>query len=546
MAAALYTQLITRFGTGALSLKSLHENIMRQMQSNPGTNLHEILSTARTLLHSGVVDAEQFREVSELITEINIQQAAEPDSSPTLKNRVDQTLIMRTPNGAARDETLVMPEPPPKPKANAPSLSITRPQKTSRGTDHENRVKLGDVLKDRFELVELISHGGMGLIYKARDLVKIKARDSNPYLAVKVLSEEFKKHSRSFIALQREASRAQRLAHPNIATVYDFDHDGSIVYMTMELLQGRTFEELLAEKSSASLPTKTAISYIMDMCQALAYAHKQDLVHCDMKPANIFLCNNGTVKLLDFGITRAFKKNSTKQDDTLFDPATLKALTPAYASLEMFRGDPPDPRDDIYALACVAYELLTGKHPYKKVAAHQALELNLKPPPVKGLSRKQQNTLSRALALERSERLPSVAEFLEGIQPPQSHAKELSIAGTAILLFGGILLFNSLQTHWREEKKLDTIEAIQSGDEDRLAALLDSLNGLKTETREYYIFRLRKEIITYYEKSIIKLGNTQSRRHYRVEATRLLREAKQLYPDSAKLKEIETKIRSAK
>ncbi|RLA05430.1 MAG: hypothetical protein DRQ59_16110, partial [Gammaproteobacteria bacterium] len=107
---------------------------------------------------------------------------------------------------------------------------VEKPSKSSR---YEN-LGPGVTLKERFVLLEKLGQGGMGVVFKAKDLLKVEAKDKDPYVAIKVLTDAFKKYSGSFIALQREASKAQRLAHPNIATVYDFDRDGNTVFMTME------------------------------------------------------------------------------------------------------------------------------------------------------------------------------------------------------------------------------------------------------------------------------------------------------------------------
>ena len=114
----------------------------------------------------------------------------------------------------------------------------------------------------------------------------------------------------------------------------------------------------------------------------------------------------------------------------MFDPSKLSAVTPAYATTEMFAGMDPDPRDDIYGLACVSYQLLAGgKHPYNKVAAAKIKELGIKPKPIKGLDRRQQRTLLKALSVERDERIPTVEKFLEGIQPGKSHSKQILLGG---------------------------------------------------------------------------------------------------------------------
>ncbi len=106
-------------------------------------------------------------------------------------------------------------------------------------------LEIGDIIKNRFILEEELGRGGMGVVYKAKDLRKEEAKDRNPYIALKVLNEDFKRNPESFIALQRETRKTQELAHPNIITVYDFDRDGDHIYMTMEWLQGKPLSTLL-------------------------------------------------------------------------------------------------------------------------------------------------------------------------------------------------------------------------------------------------------------------------------------------------------------
>jgi hypothetical protein len=305
-------------------------------------------------------------------------------------------------------------------------------------------VAVGATLKERFVLDEIVGVGGMGTVYKGRDLLKVEARDKNPYVALKVLNEAFKKHPDAFIALQREASRQQKLAHPNIATVYDFDRSGGTIFLTMEYLEGQPLNSYLRRevRPRGGLPFSEAFPIIRGLGQALGYAHERDIVHSDFKPANCFLTNSGTVKVLDFGIARVIQ-GQDDSEKTLFDPSSLGALTPAYASPEMLNGEEPDPRDDIYALACVAYELLAGRHPYDRKSASYAREHRLVPAPIRGLSRGQMRALSRALALTRSARTRSVAAFMDDLQGTRKMPRVAWIAVatlTALLIVAVVML----------------------------------------------------------------------------------------------------------
>ncbi len=138
-------------------------------------------------------------------------------------------------------------------------------------------IDVGTVLNERFVLEEFIAAGGMGVVYKARDLRKVEAMDRHPYVAIKVLSEDFQQHPESWIALQREVRKSQQLAHPNIITVYDFDRDGGTVFMTMELLEGEPLTAVLKRIQGTGMPFKKAWPLIEGMARALAYAHQRGI-----------------------------------------------------------------------------------------------------------------------------------------------------------------------------------------------------------------------------------------------------------------------------
>jgi serine/threonine protein kinase len=272
---------------------------------------------------------------------------------------------------------------------------------------------VGDVLNDRFVLEERLGEGGMSTVYKAVDRRKLEADDRYPYVAVKVLNMEFRAHPDSLIALQREAKKSQSLAHPNIVRVYDFDRDGSTVYMTMEYLTGRSLAQILRAPDFKGMPQEEALRVLEGMAGALRFAHDNGIVHSDFKPGNIFLTDTGEVKVIDFGIARAFRRpEQVDMEMTRFDAGSLGALTPTYASAQMLEGQEVDPRDDIYALACIAYEMLTGRHPFGRMQATEARDGGLEVERRKNLSRRQWKALKSALNFDREHRTPSVEQFM--------------------------------------------------------------------------------------------------------------------------------------
>lgn len=405
----------------------------------------------------------------------------------------------------------------------------------------------GIILKGRFVLLEKLGQGGMGVVYKAKDLLKIEAQDNNPYVAIKVLTDTFKKYSGSFIALQREASKAQRLAHPNIATVYDFDRDSNTVFMTMELLQGKPLNQLIKEIAKKPLKTNQALHIIEALCSGLAYAHEKLLIHSDFKPGNCFLLSDGQVKLLDFGIARASTQTDEDREKTLFDPAKLSAVTPAYATPEMFAGMNPDPRDDIYGLACVAYQLLAaGKHPYNKVAALKIKELGIRPKPIKGLNRKQQRTLMKGLTVSREDRIATVEKFAEGMRSKKSHAKTLVLGAIFIAITITGIGYKPFFEFRSEQALYNKIELIKQGDKALMIETIWSLEQLNPEQQNIISVGLRREIITFYHNRIRSVFRPEAGLYDYPQASNLLVLAKKHYPDSIALSTIENQIKEKK
>ncbi|WP_026223349.1 serine/threonine-protein kinase [Methylosarcina fibrata] len=294
---------------------------------------------------------------------------------------------------------------------------------------------VGSLIKDRYRLKEVIGRGGMGTVFRATDLLREEAGDKAPDVAIKVLNKEFRDDPELFVALQRETVKTQQLAHPNIVTVYNFDRDGKTIFMVMEILEGQSLGQYIRNQAPQGLPFRKAWPIIKGLSLALAYAHKRNIVHSDFKPGNVFITRTGEVKVLDFGIACVAAHSDAASGKTLFNARDLGALTPEYASLEMFENQPADPRDDVYALGCVAYELLTGKHPFGHIAAPKACEVDLQPRAIPGLKRRQWHALLHALAFKKEQRTASVRQFINEMEP-RSLAPKIMAGVTALALLG--------------------------------------------------------------------------------------------------------------
>lgn len=562
--------IINDFLAGTLSRKDMEDGLSSIFQASKDSSA----STQSYLQHlyaEGKLNNEQFKFLSETVSQIIIEATlshTQPGTDFSYFNE-DRTLHLTDMSEAAGkdedvsgDRTVIIRTSTSKPvtefdtqesQPGEPSITIDPdltpgriPAPKKKAVKHEN-LGPGVTLKERFILLERLGQGGMGVVFKAKDMLKVEAKDKDPYVAIKVLTDAFKKYSGSFIALQREASKAQRLAHPNIATVYDFDRDGDTVFMTMEYLQGKPLNRLIKELPQKPIKIEQSIHIIEQLCHGLAYAHEKKLIHSDFKPGNCFLLNDGSVKLLDFGIARASTVAGEESEQTMFDPGKLSAVTPAYATPEMFAGMSPDPRDDIYGLACVAYQLLAGgKHPYNKVAAPKIKELGIKPKPIRGLDRRQQRTLMKALSVNRDERTPNVEKFLDGIQSRKSHTKQILLGGLFILIIAVGAAYKPFMQMRDEQQVYEKIEQIKAGNKALMIETIWGMDKMEPEHQQILSVGLRREIITFYRERIRSVFRPDEGLYDYPQAINLLNQAKQHYPDSVALSTIEEQIKEQK
>src|SRR5580658_2983213 len=398
------------YATGALAEYELRSALRAEIQTQPGS-VDRYAAMAAALRRRNLISAELEAAVVSDMNAVAAQAQAPPmlaDTNAPTRASLREPPPLEPPSAAAPVSTG---------QGAAVSGSL---RSASRGgawdtkeklAEPETLVSLGMVLRERFELIEELGRGGMGVVYKAIDQREVENKGRDPFVAIKVLNEEFKRHPESARALQRESKKSMRLAHPNIVLVRDFDRDRGNVYMVMELLAGQPLDQLVLKQYPKGMPLDKVIDVVGGLGAALSYAHQQGIVHADFKPSNAFLTSQNVVKVLDFGVARVALALD-RGDSTLFDAGKLNAVSPAYASIEMLVGEAPDPRDDIYGLACVTYFLLTGRHPFSGIDAIKARDSALLPMPINGLADQQWRAIRQALTFERWDRTPSVKEFL--------------------------------------------------------------------------------------------------------------------------------------
>jgi len=553
--------LINDYIAGTLTSSDFEQGLASIFVALPSSH-SDAQKYLQVLYTSDAIDSRNFTQISEVISKVNIHATLQNGQGNDVSYfSEDQTMHLTDITGEldgsdgddGDDKTIIV-------RASATATDIEKsegsidisegpPSLSPRVVEKPDASRYenlgpGITLKERFVLLEKLGQGGMGVVFKAKDLLKVEAKDKDPYVAIKVLTDAFKKYSGSFIALQREASKAQRLAHPNIATVYDFDRDGNTVFMTMEYLQGKPLNQLIKELTKKPLKLEQALHIIEELCSGLAYAHEKMLIHSDFKPGNCFLLSDGQVKLLDFGIARASTQTEEEREATMFDPAKLSAVTPAYATPEMFAGMNPDPRDDIYGLACVAYQLLAGgKHPYNKVASPKIKELGIKPKPIKGLNRRQQKTLMKALTVVREERIENVEKFAEGMRSKKSHSKLIILVALFVLVIGSGIGYKPFLAFQEEQAIYDKIQKIKDGDKALMIETIWSLDQLNPEQQKIISVGLRREIITFYRDRIRAVFRPKEGLYDYPQAQDLLAQAKKHYPDSVALSTIEDQVK---
>jgi len=260
---------------------------------------------------------------------------------------------------------------------------------------------IGIVVAGRYELLELIGKGGMGVVYRAAD------RELNLAVALKILRPRLSYDPEFIEMFKREVTLARMLSHPNIIKIYDLNRMGNMWFVSMEYLQGEEVKDVIIREGN--MPSKRVKHLAHQILSALSHSHGRNLVHSDIKPQNIFIDRKDNATLVDFGIARTMTSQSA--DQTVYG-------TPGYIAPEQISGHSPTQRSDIYSLGVTIYEMLTGNMPFEEKTTDMVLKKQLKftpPPPstlVDSIPAWMDKTVMKMIQIDPDKRYSSAEEIL--------------------------------------------------------------------------------------------------------------------------------------
>jgi len=305
----------------------------------------------------------------------------------------------------------------------------------------------GLVLRNRYELRRLLGEGGMSCVWEATDRLREGSLNREARIAVKLLRSSLAHREDAAQALRLEFERAQSLSHPAIINVLDLDADGDLHFITMERLDGDLLGEVIKRLRPNHLRHDQAFAILARLGEGIAFAHDAGIVHADIKPGNVMLTHAGELRLFDFGAAWPAQREPWIYES---GERSLQGATPTYASAERLGGAAPTVRDDVFSFACLAYELLSGRHPFDRMPAHDAERHKMSPRRIPGLSRRQWKALARGLAFRREERWADMRLMLAALLPPDAarvplplhygvaaEPRPMRLSGLMMLILGG-------------------------------------------------------------------------------------------------------------
>jgi serine/threonine protein kinase len=435
--ARTFAQWLDELADGECDQEELIDGVHDEIDSNPDAGW-ELLALVDQYYRRHRIGAEDFRSLNHRVQAILMGgvQTAEvtPATAPPEEQPVSAAQSAAPPAAqsaptaaaAAQSAPTAAAQPPPTAAAAAAAAAHDPARPAPRRS-----IAVNDVLRNRYRVQRILGRGGMGTVYAATDLYRLNSEPTDLYrlnnepgdqnIALKVLHTEVIQRPGLLAELRREFQILQSLSHPNIVRVHEFDQDGDLTFFTMERLDGVPLSRMIAEQKSVALYRPYALAMIRQVGAAVAYAHSRSIVHGDLNPANVLVTDSGEIRVLDFGA--AYRMSPFPSDPVILDAdpngdSRPSVATPTFASCELLEGKGPLASDDVYALACISYVLLTGEHPFQCRNALAARKAGHGPRRPAGLSSRQWRALKAGLSFDRKQRPADAQAWLDSFPLP--------------------------------------------------------------------------------------------------------------------------------
>jgi Protein kinase domain len=269
--------------------------------------------------------------------------------------------------------------------------------------------RVGAEIGGRYRLTAHMGLAGVGQVFEAIDVQECKD------VTVKLIAVNLRSQPDAFAALASVAARSQSLDHPNIAVLHEIAREGDELFVVMERLRGRWLSQLIREVRGQGLEHEIAWPIISGIAHGLAHAHAKGVLHHNLSPHSIFLCEDGSPKIVAFGLLHAAPASNESLD--VLDTQTLRAYSEAYTADPWSQSPIVHAADDLYPLGVIAYELLTGRHPFQRCSLVQARQRQLSYEPIPWLDRAARKLLDRCLSFEREVRPRDAQAFVRRLRP---------------------------------------------------------------------------------------------------------------------------------
>ncbi len=446
-----FEEWLDQLAGGECGWESVFRGVLDSITANPDSGW-ELLALVDQYYRRHRISPEDFHGLNAQVQALLIGGIRTAEVKPPPKAAPSERRASLHVQPAAEPIARPAPQPVARPVAK-PAAPSAKPAVQNKVTDigqppRTRALVVNEVLRGRYRIRGILGHGGMGTVYAAIDEFRLD-HDGGQQVAIKALHTEVVQRPQLLAELRSEFQRLQSLSHPNIVRVHEFDRDGDLTFFTMEQLSGAPLSRVLAYHNQAALYRPYALSIIHQTGGAVAYAHSRGIVHGDINPGNVFITDEGEIRVLDFGASYRLHRDPIPDLDDFSRPAVA---TPSYASCDVLQGAPANVRDDIYAMACVSYVLLTGKHPFLGQNALQARSARLSPRRPAGLTHRQWSALKAGLQFDRQRRpadlqawldelhvqseaaqLPPLATIMNLRPPPGGHAGWLTVGAIAVV-----------------------------------------------------------------------------------------------------------------